>query len=826
MHETAKVPNAPGVSVAFSIPAAAPSAPPAPISLVDGRSSFALRSVSSTTRITGPLATTEMRLVFENPEPRVREGRFRLALPERSFVTRVAMKVDGVFREADSVALPHAREVYEETLHARRDPLLVEQSENELSARVFPIPAEGEKEIIVGWTSEVTEALPVRIPLRGLGAIEHIEATVTDAGEPVAHVEFHGGAPSEDLTAKPRNSMAAIHAGAFVVARVRVSLASPSEPIEASFTILVDTSGSHASSFTTELQTVSDVITELARVEPNAHLTIAAFDQGVEVVHEGALRSFDVTAMTRLRRHGALGASDLRAALAWAASRGGRALLVGDGLATAGSSERATLLLATRGLARLDVVATGDARDDATLRALTMATPSAGVVARGDGAAIAARLRKKTELAYPVVMTGTRWMSPRTLSGVQDGDERMVYAELLAPPPEAAARPDPADERIVERAVAKARIDAMAETAALDGWRDADRAEVLALARSFRLASPLTAQIVVETDADRAGLFAPPSSASPPASPHPSSAPVGAHIAKVPTLRMAGAIEVAGRLPPESVQRTVRQHAGTFRGCYAEGLLRNPKLRGRVTTKFRIGRNGLSSDAVDGGSDLGDRRVVECIMHAFDGVQFTPPAGGVITVIYPLSLRPRGKEADENEGVEAVSYDIMHYLPSPSAPLSPWTGFYQQARLELAAGAPGRAFAIAASARTANASDGLALIALGEARKRPRSSSSPRARMARSPIRILTTPTSSAPPRPASSASDDSTSRSSCYDVHERTARTNPRRTSSSRSRSCMQGLFRRPSTCWSAPPRGRIFLIAERRIRCSPTSSRWWGWR
>ena len=58
----------------------------------------------------------------------------------------------------------------------RQDPALLEQSGgNEFSARVFPIPARGRKELIVSYSQELTRANePYRLPLRGLPRVDSL----------------------------------------------------------------------------------------------------------------------------------------------------------------------------------------------------------------------------------------------------------------------------------------------------------------------------------------------------------------------------------------------------------------------------------------------------------------------------------------------------------------------------------------------------------------------------------------------------------------------------------------------------------------------------
>jgi hypothetical protein len=93
---------------------------------------------------------------------------------------------------------------------------------------------------------------------------------------------------------------------------------------------------------------------------------------------------------------------------------------------------------------------------------------------------------------------------------------------------------------------------------------------------------------------------------------------------------------VSGRLPPEVIQRTVRQNYGRFRMCYEQGLVKNPNLGGRVSTRFVIGRSGTVESAQNGGSDLPDSGVVGCVVAAFYGLSFPEPQGGIVTVTYPI----------------------------------------------------------------------------------------------------------------------------------------------------------------------------------------------
>ena len=94
-------------------------------------------------------------------------------------------------------------------------------------------------------------------------------------------------------------------------------------------------------------------------------------------------------------------------------------------------------------------------------------------------------------------------------------------------------------------------------------------------------------------------------------------------------------------LPPEVVQRVVRQNFGRFRLCYESGLAKNEKLGGRVTVKFTIDATGAVSHAIDGGSDLPNKDVVACVVRGFGNLTFPhPDGGGTVAVAYPIIFAP------------------------------------------------------------------------------------------------------------------------------------------------------------------------------------------
>ena len=136
----------------------------------------------------------------------------------------------------------------------------------------------------------------------------------------------------------------------------------------------------------------------------------------------------------------------------------------------------------------------------------------------------------------------------------------------------------------------------------------------------------------------------------------------GAHSGKPPSIRM-GATTVSGRLPPEVIQRIVRQNFGRFRFCYQNSLLTSPNLTGKVVIKFEIDKTGaVSSAAVVKDTSMPDKAVSSCVQRAFTGLLFPEPeGGGKVIVTYPILFAP-GEPAPAAAPTPA---------PAPAAPKSP-----------------------------------------------------------------------------------------------------------------------------------------------------------
>ncbi|NUO52938.1 MAG: AgmX/PglI C-terminal domain-containing protein, partial [Polyangiaceae bacterium] len=114
-----------------------------------------------------------------------------------------------------------------------------------------------------------------------------------------------------------------------------------------------------------------------------------------------------------------------------------------------------------------------------------------------------------------------------------------------------------------------------------------------------------------------------------------------AHNPKVPNVRMRYSSDgVSGRIPPEAIQRIVRQSFGRFRGCYQDAVGVRGGESARVTVRFVIGRDGSVTSA-SAASDAPETNLASCVTKAFYSLSFPQPDGdAVVSVTYPLVFTP------------------------------------------------------------------------------------------------------------------------------------------------------------------------------------------
>lgn len=521
----------------------------APMSLTAGDGTgLQIVSLKASAVIQDPLAFTEIRLVFKNPEPRAIEGRFQITLPPGATVSRFAMRQEWGFQEGEVVELQKAREAYEDFLHRKVDPALLEkQAGNQFQARVFPIPASGEKEIIFSYSQELVRAKdPYQLYLRGLPEIGRMDLRViyenSDGATPEAvsrrALELHkvNFKPDRDLSVP----LPVLDGGArglrheeLVTARITPLKEAAPDRI-GSLVVLFDTSASRALGYQAQVARLGRVVEAIRKdMGDGAPLAVVAFDQDAETVYSGKAADFGKRELDKILARKPLGASNIGRALRFAGAlsapgggRFSRALLLTDGIATAGDSETQELRdeldsIKNAGIERLDALVDGGIRDEALLGYLAGGLLKGGVVldASRPAAEIAARLGSATVSGIRVNVPGSLWTWPVELSGMQPGDQAIIYAMLPKHLPfevellrgeakeKQSVRFVSVERPLLERGAVNAQIRRlMAEHGSLSdsAAREAKKDHIIKLSTKYRVLSDFTGLLVLETDEDYA----------------------------------------------------------------------------------------------------------------------------------------------------------------------------------------------------------------------------------------------------------------------------------------------------------------------------------
>jgi Ca-activated chloride channel family protein len=112
--------------------------------------------------IADQVATTRVDQVFANETGRDLEGTYVFPLPEDATVGDFSMWVDGQKLDGEVLTREEARRLYESIVRRNRDPALLEYvGRGAFQARVFPVPAGGERRLQLEYTQTLTAAADV-----------------------------------------------------------------------------------------------------------------------------------------------------------------------------------------------------------------------------------------------------------------------------------------------------------------------------------------------------------------------------------------------------------------------------------------------------------------------------------------------------------------------------------------------------------------------------------------------------------------------------------------------------------------------------------------
>jgi hypothetical protein len=193
-----------------------------PILKVDNKeeSGVYLKDLSINIKVAGTIASTTLQMTFFNSNARILEGELTIPLPEAVSISRYALDINGKMREAVPVDKAKGTQVFEAIERRGVDPGLLEKVEgNNFRTRIYPIPAKGQRTIIIGYDQELTfgndHSLRYYIPLNYKKPIPEFTLDVTVLQSRIKpHIEEDpGGLVFEEWN---NNYSASIHKNNFI----------------------------------------------------------------------------------------------------------------------------------------------------------------------------------------------------------------------------------------------------------------------------------------------------------------------------------------------------------------------------------------------------------------------------------------------------------------------------------------------------------------------------------------------------------------------------------------------------------------------------------
>ena len=172
-------------SVALAQPSQRPWPEPMPRIVVrDARIPVRLESVDLRAEVVGHAVQTRVELVFRNPNDRVLEGELQFPLREGQLVTGFALDIHGELRPAVPVDKAKGQQVFEDVIRARVDPALLEVTQgNNYKLRVYPLPAQGTRRVVLNISQTLGAGARLELPLKFADTVPRldVEVRVADA---------------------------------------------------------------------------------------------------------------------------------------------------------------------------------------------------------------------------------------------------------------------------------------------------------------------------------------------------------------------------------------------------------------------------------------------------------------------------------------------------------------------------------------------------------------------------------------------------------------------------------------------------------------------
>ena len=98
---------------------------------------------------------------------------------------------------------------------------------------------------------------------------------------------------------------------------------------------------------------------------------------------------------------------------------------------------------------------------------------------------------------------------------------------------------------------------------------------------------------------------------------------------------------ILGALDRSLTMKVIDQNLGRLKYCYQREVTNNPSLKGKITVKFVVAKDGTVSKANIESSSMRNPKVEDCLTKAFMRFTFPKPkGGGMVIVSYPFAFQP------------------------------------------------------------------------------------------------------------------------------------------------------------------------------------------
>ncbi len=518
---------------------------PLSLTATDG-TGLELQRLEARVVLDGLLAFTELELVFYNSENRRREGHFQIVLPDQATISRFAMKIGEELQEGEVVEKQLARRAYEDFLHRRQDPALLEMDQgNRFNARIFPIEPKAEKLLLLSYSQRLLDDYV--LPLNGLPTLKDLSIKVfydnatfqpktTQLGQlaatvskrEVLTVEKRDYRPTDDfrMPYQPRqtNQLAMQHEQLIATKVIPFTETDTNDTTAATRSIdnlivLLDTSASQSPFFSETLQRLETLLPQLRAKTVHFY----TFDQEVIAVGTATTVAEQRQRIQSLRSYPILGASRLDTLVSTLSPLikvpTARLLLISDAVVTAGETSPAVLARQFKPLpwlTRLDVLLPSYHSDKTLALALVKAGQTAGMVTTLSlsETQLVSKLTSPVYTDIPITITGAKWFWPERVEMLQTKEPLIIFAELNPDQREIAIQiagkhlmvtAQSANPILLKREWVKARLDKLLQledTASEADLKSAFHHEIINLSVQERVLSPYTSLLVLETEAD------------------------------------------------------------------------------------------------------------------------------------------------------------------------------------------------------------------------------------------------------------------------------------------------------------------------------------